>query len=119
MRKGIFVMMGILLVGLFLLSPVLADRNTSTTAGYTSNTLIKRGDWKIYRISYVATSNGGSFTIYDSLTAGEGSNTNVKTEGSEATSGNGKPLDFVGKPIEGSTGLYLVVNNANVVVEYE
>lgn len=96
-----------------------ADRDTSTIKGYTANTLIKRGDWKIYRISFVATANGGSFTVYDSLTAGEGSNTNVKTEGSEATSLNGKPMDFTNKPLEGSTGLYLVVNTANVVVEYE
>ena len=119
MRKRLFVLLGVFLIGIFLSYPVFADRNTSTTAGYTSNTLIKRGDWKIYRISYVATAANGSFTVYDSLTAGEGSNTNVKTEGSEATSGNGKLLDFVSKPIEGSTGLYLVVNNANVVVEYE
>ena len=100
-------------------TPVLADRNVSTIVGYTSNTLIKRGDWKVYRVTFIATANGGSFTIYDSLTAGAGSNTNVKTEGSEATSGNGEPLDFTNKPLEGSTGLYLVVNNANVVVEYE
>ncbi len=115
MKKIILVLLAFSLLAI----PVFADRNTTTTVGYTSNTLIKRGDWKVYRISYVATANGGSFTIYDSLTAGEGSNTNVKTEGSEATSGNGKPLDFASKPLEGSTGLYLVVNNANVVVEYE
>jgi len=109
----------ILLTVFLLVSTSFADRNTSTITGYTSNTLIKRGDWKIYRIIYVATANGGSFTVYDSLTAGAGSNSNVKTEGSEATSLNGKPMDFIAKPLEGSTGLYLVVNNANVVVEYE
>ena len=107
------------LMGLSLITLAFADRNASTITGYTANTLIKQGDWKVYRISFVATANGGSFTIYDSLTAGAGSNSNVKTEGSEATSGNGKPLDFSNKPLEGSTGLYLVVNNANVVVEYE
>ena len=107
------------LMGLSLITFAFADRNASTITGYTANTLIKTGDWKVYRISFVATANGGSFTIYDSLTAGAGSNSNVKTEGSEATSGNGKPLDFSNKPLEGSTGLYLVVNNANVVVEYE
>ena len=107
-----------LMLGLFI-SVSFADRNTSTITAYTSNTLIKRGDWKVHRITYVATSNGGSFTVYDSLTAGDGSNSNVKTEGSEATSLNGKPMDFTAKPLEGSTGLYLVVNNANVVVEYE
>src|SRR3990167_10231294 len=107
------------LLFIFLSVPCFADRDTPTITGYTSNTLVKRGDWKIYRISFVATANGGSFTVYDSLTAGGGSNSNVKTEGSEATSANGKPMDFTNKPLEGSTGLYLVVNNANVVVEYE
>jgi len=98
---------------------VLADRNVSTIKGFTSDTLVKRGDWKIYRITFVATANGGNFTVYDSLTAGAGSNTNVKTESSEATSLNGKPMDFTGKPLEGSTGLYLTINTANVVIEYE
>lgn len=107
-----------LLTALFV-SPSFADRDTSTITGYTANTLIKRGDWKVYRVSFVATAANASWTIYDSLDAATGSNTNVKTEGSEATSGNGKPLDFTNKPLEGSTGLYLVVNNANVVVEYE
>ena len=105
---------------LFLIfSPVFADREVPTITAYTSDTLVKRGDWKIYRIAFIATANGGSFTVYDSLTAYEGSNSNVKTENSEATSLNGEPMDFTNKPLEGSTGLYLVVNNANVVVEYE
>ena len=115
--KKLFMVLA-LAIGLFI-SPSFADRNVSTITAYTSNTLIKRGDWKVYRITYVVTSAGGSFTIYDSLTAGAGSNSNVKTEGSEATSLNGKSLNFTDKPLEGSTGLYLVVNNANVVVEYE
>ena len=110
----------ILFLSFILILPVaFADRNTSIITGYTANTLVKRGDWKIYRIVFVATASGGSFTVYDSLTAGAGLNTNVKTEGSEAVSLNGKNLSFVGKPLEGSTGLFLVVNNANVIVEYE
>ena len=115
MKKIILILSAVFLLA----STSFADRNVPTITGYTSNTLIKRGDWKIHRITYVATANGGSFTVYDSLTAGGGSNSNVKTEGSEATSLNGKPMDFTNKPLEGSTGLYLVVNNANVVVEYE
>jgi len=104
---------------LFLSMASFADRNVSTITGYASNTLIKAGDWKIYRITFIATANGGNFTVYDSLTAGAGTNSNVKAEGSEATSLNGKTLDFTNKPLEGSTGIYLVVNNANVVVSYE
>lgn len=118
MKKRIFALLAILLFAVSL-CPSFADRNTSTIKGYSASALIKRGDWKIYRIAYTATANGGSFTVYDSLTAGAGSNTNVKTEGSEATALNGKPLDFTNKPLEGSTGLYLVINSANVVVEYE
>jgi hypothetical protein len=119
MAKRIYVLMVVFLLLFLSVSPLFADRNTSTITGYTASTLIKRGDWKIYRITYIVTAAGGSFTVYDSLTIGAGSNTNVKTEGSEAVDKNGKILDFTDKPLEGSTGLYLVVSNANVVVEYE
>ncbi len=115
MKKIIFALVLALSLGSF----AYADRNTSTVEGYSSSALIKRGDWKIYRISYIVTANGGNFTIYNSLTAGGGSNTNVKTEGSEATANNGKFYDFTNKPLEGSTGLYLVINNCRVVIEYE
>lgn len=109
----------ILLLILFFTPLAFADRNVSTTKSFTSNELVKRGDWKIYRITFVAGFSGASFTIYDSLTAGAGSTTNIKAEGSEATALNGKTLDFTVKPLEGSTGLYLVVNGSSVVLEYE
>ena len=109
----------VLLLIMFLSPFAFADRDSSTIEGYSANALVKTGDWKIYRVTFVATANGGKFTVYDSLTAMDGSDTNVKTEGSEATSLNGKVLDFSAKPLEGSTGLYLVISNANVVVEYE
>ena len=112
--KKIF--LALLLVAV-LFSPVLADRDSSTTTAYTSNTLIQRGDWKVYRVTFVATSAGGSFAIHDALNPG--TNSDIKTEGSEATSLNGKTLDFSDKPLEGSTGLYLIVKTATVVVEYE
>lgn len=97
-------------------SYALADRNKPTITAYTSDTLIKRGDWKIYRIDFIATSSGGNFTIYDALDANDGYE---KTEGSEATSGNGKPIDFSNKPLEGSTGLYLKITTASVIIQYE
>lgn len=104
---------------MFLSTFAFADRGTATITAYSSDTLIKRGDWKIYRIDFIATSNGGNFTVYDALTLAEGADTNVKTEGSEATANNGKSFDFSNKPLEGSIGLYLDVTTANVVVEYE
>ncbi len=95
------------------------QREQTTKAGFTSSQLVKRGDIAIYSITFVSTSNTASFTIYDCLTAEEGTNSNVKTEGSEAVSGNGKRYDF-GRdtPLEMSTGCYLVINNMNVVIEY-
>jgi len=107
------------LIGLMITPAAFADRNTATITGYTASALIKRGDWKIYRITFVATTNGGNFALYDSLTIGAGNTTNIKAEGSEATALNSKVYDFTSKPLEGSTGLYLVVTTANVIVEYE
>jgi len=115
--KKIFI--ALLLVA-FLTPFAFADRNTSTIKGYSASELIKRGDAKVYRVSWYATSNGGSFGLYDTLGGVTVlSTTNVKTEGSEATALNGKQLDFTGKPLEFSTGLYIYVNNAVVTVEYE
>ena len=119
--------MRILLVGLILLftgimltsQPVMADRNVSTITGYSASTVIKTGDWKIYRITYLATAAGGSFAIYDALTQATASNSSIKTEGAEAVSLNGKVLDFTNKPLEGSTGLCLVIKSCNVIVSYE
>lgn len=113
MRK-IFLLL--LLIGL-LVTPVFADRNTASFAVKTSSALIKRGDWKIYRIDFIATSNGGNFTIYDALLPQ--TEADIKTEGQEATANNGKPYDFSDKPLEGSTGLYLRINSGSVVIQYE
>lgn len=110
----------VLLFGLFLIQPIFAEsRIGSTITAYSESILIKRGDWKVFRITYVATANGGNFVIHDTLTAGGRLDSNAKSEGSEATSLNGKPLDFTNKPLEGSTGLYLAITNATVIVEYE
>lgn len=116
MRKG-FLLLLVLFFTVGIFNQSFADRNVSTTKAYSASTLIKSGDWKIYRIVHTATANGGSFAIYDNLAGGN--NTNIKTEGSEATSLNGKIFDFTNKPLEGSSGLYLVVTTSNVVVEYE
>ena len=120
--KKIFILLflvGAILVGLKTQEVVAESRQGSTITGYTASTLIKRGDQKVYRITLLATSNGGNFTISDSLTIGATSDSNVKTEGSEATALNSKVYDFSNKPLEGSTGLYLTVTTANIVVEYE
>jgi hypothetical protein len=95
-----------------------ADTRQKHTIGvYTSSTLIKRGDAKVYRIDYIVTSNGGGWAIYDGLSGD--TEANAKTEGSEATALNGKPYDFNADPIECSTGLYLWINNATVIVTYD
>lgn len=96
---------------------VFADRNTSSFSVASADALIKRGDWKIYRISFVATANGGDFAIYDELLPLTESK--IKTEGSEAVSLDSQILDFTGKPLEGSTGLYLEINDGTIVIEYE
>jgi len=115
--KKIFLTFFLLLI---FVPSVFADRNTTSIANKTSSELIKRGDWKVYRVSYNTTANNGSFAIYDCLTEYTATDDVITpAEGSEATSGNGKVIDFTNKPIQGSTGLYLWINNASVCVEYE
>ena len=109
----------VLLLMVFFIPNAYADRNLSTVKGFTASELIQRGDAKVYRVTWYATSANGVFGIYDSLTNGSLTNTTVKTEGSEATSGNGGYLDFTNKPLEFSTGLYIYIVNATVVVEWE
>ena len=115
MRK----ILGLTLLLIFLSTFAFADRNASTTTGFSTNQLIKRGDGKIYRIYFNPTSNGGWFTIYDCLTLGATATTNAKAEGIEATAKNGQPQDFTNKPLEFSTGIYLEISNGEVLVEYE
>jgi hypothetical protein len=101
----------------FCVSAFAGSRIVSSFAVKTSSGLVKRGDWKIYRIDFIPTANNGSFAIYDALNSvTEG---NIRTEGKSATSGNGISYDFANKPLEGSTGIYLVVDNASVVIRYE
>jgi len=101
------------------LSLALADRNVSTIEGVSTSQLIKNDGWKLYRVTYTVTAASGHFEIYDCATLADTSDTNIKTEGSEAVSLNGKIYDFTNKPIEGNTGLYIEITDCNVVIEYE
>jgi len=109
------------LITFFLISSftiVFADRNTATITTYNSSQLIKRGDAKIYSITFVATSSNGFFVIQDALSQTLGM-TDTKAEGAEATSGNSQFQNFVDKPLEFSTGLYLCISNGYVILRYE
>ena len=44
---------------------VFADRNRSSFSARTTSGLIKRGDWKIYRISFIATTGGHVGDVVD------------------------------------------------------
>ena len=96
-----------------------ADRNPSTITEYSSSQLIKRGDGKVYRVNFNPTSNGGFFALHDCTGLSDTSTTNAKAEGIEATANNGQPQDFTNKPLEFSTGIYLVITSGKVLVEYE
>ncbi len=103
----------------FLIIPnAIADRNIPTVKSFSADTLVQRGDAKIYWIDYVVTTNGGGFTIYDS-DGGSLLPETTKTEGSQATALNGGHLDFSDKPIEFSTGIYLDVTTCSVIIAYE
>lgn len=115
----------VLLLGLFFVSSVFADRISTTERGFTTSQLVKRGGARIYSIDFIATSNSGNFALHDSITnagciTGDGSATStIKAEGQEATAYNSKHYDFTDKPLEFLDGIYLFVNNATVVIRYE
>ena len=92
-----------------------------TITAYTSNQLVKRGDAKVYSATFVSTAANGFFCLLDALTNTNSGTTvtDMKAEGSEATSANSKFYDFSNKPIEFSTGLYIVVSNGFLTLKYE
>ena len=110
----------ILLICCFMLGfagEVLADRNKSSFAARSTSGLVKRGDWKIYRITFEATTNAGAFAVYDELAPQTESL--IRAEGSEANADNSKVYDYTNKPIEGSTALYVEITTGNILIEYE
>ncbi len=99
-----------------------ADRDTATVTTYRSSQLVKRGNAKIYSASFVATAAGGDFIILNAVsdtTLTTGAITDVKAEGREATSNNSQFQDFTKKPLEMSTGIYVVVNSGYLTLQYE
>ena len=107
----------IFLIMVFMVLPAFAaDREAPSYAIYSSSTLIKTGDAKVYGLDFIATSANGNFALYDALTSQ--TEANIRTEGQEATSGNSEHLDFTRKPLEFSTGLYLAINNGTIVIRY-
>ena len=95
-----------------------ADRETATITNYKTSQLIKRGEGRIYAVSFVATANGGNFILYDATSATQGFD-DIFAEGSEATSANSQFQDYTKKPLEFSTGLYIAITNGYAIVEYE
>lgn len=109
----------VLLFVLFVFSQsAIAERDTATTTTYNSSQLLKTGEGLIYSVSFVATSSNGNYMLRDAITDVPGFS-NVKSEGSEATSLNSQFQDYSNKPLEFTTGLYLVVTNGYVTVSYK
>ena len=105
-----------------LVGNVFSDRDVGTITTYSSSTLVKTGDVKIYSINFVPTANNGQFIIYDATdaTGGSGSDlSEIKAEGKEATSGNSQFQDYTNKPLEFSNGLYLSITSGYVILRYE
>ena len=119
LKEGIMKKILIFMVMMMLISLTsYAARNQATTTTYNSSQLIKRFEGKIYYISFVATSNGGDFILYDAVSDVKGFSA-VKAEGSEATSLNSHSQDYSDKPLEFTTGLYLVITTGYIVITYE
>ena len=118
--KKIFLVL--VLISLIFVPSVFADRDTATVTTYNSSQLIKRGDAKIYSITFKATANGGNFIILNALTdttSPAGSLTDIKAEGGEVTALGSQFQNFSDKPLEFSTGLYLIITDGYVILRYE
>ena len=84
---------------------------------YTSSQQIKLTAGRVYRVEFVATANGGAFTLYNGLSGV--TEANVKSEGSEATANNSKIFDYSNMPLEFTTAIYLHISGGSVVISYE
>ncbi len=116
------VFMFLILFTLLFASNAFSDRDTATVTTYNSSQLIKRGDAKIYSITFKAIANGGNFIILNALTdttSPAGSLTDIKAEGGEVTALGSQFQDYSNKPLEFSTGLYLVITDGYVILRYE
>jgi len=112
----------LILILLFSISFAFADRDTATVTTYNSSQLIKRGDAKIYSITFKASANGGNFIILDAITnttSPAGSLTDIKAEGGEVTALGSQFQDYSDKPLEFSTGLYLIITDGYVILRFE
>ena len=120
--KKIFLLLILISVLCGFLSSSFGDtRQYPTTTIYNSSQLIKRGDTKVYSITFVASANGGDFILFDdsSQAVTPIAYNTIRAEGSEATSLNGGYQDFSDKPLEFSTGLYLMINDGYIILRYE
>lgn len=94
---------------------------TAYNATTLTETLVKRGDARLYTVEFVASSDGGLYVIMDSLTntTSTGSFADIKSEGKEATSLNSHFKDYSKNPLEFSTGLMIVVQNGTLILSYD
>lgn len=101
------------------------ERISLTTTAYNATTLtetlVKRGDARLYSVEFVASSAGGQYVIMDAITntTSTGSFADIKSEGKEATSLNSHFKDFSNNPLEFSTGLMIVVQNGTLIIKYD
>lgn len=102
-----------------------ADNRISTTVtAYNSSgiteTVVKRGDARVYSVSFVASSAGGQFLLLDAVSnTSRTSFADIKAEGKEATTLDSQFQDFSEMPLEFSTGLTIVVINGTLILRYE
>lgn len=109
-----------LLIGTLFLIPAnaLAREREMTIESATSTGLVWAGEVRLYGYEFIATAAAGSVGIYDSNSATLSGNT-IKSEHQEATQYNSPPPIKFPEPIEFDDGLYVHINNANVILHYK
>lgn len=123
MKKiSIFILIGLVGISLFFsVLPVKADESRSIKhqfKAYTADTAVAQSK-TLFRISGVATASNAVYGIYNTGTLADASDSNVATEGGEATSGDAlPPIDFGDEGLDLPEGSTIVIYGCTVVLEY-
>ena len=120
--KKILLFVLMVLVGISFVTASFADEArtiTKKSKGVTATGSISAQGAVLYKVTGYASANSAVYGLYNATTYAASTSTAVKVEGGEATQYDSLPtLDFGDEGLVFDTGIYAVISNAYVIVEY-